>query len=662
MHSKYAFSLVELMVAVGIVGVLVTLAIPRYHSFIVQARRGEAKSNLSHIISLQKVYKIDYFSYYAGSPMREWKGIGYKDGYGRTGEHACDADTEVDKGLCNHLGFRPDAINELRYLYQVSPDGKIVTASAASDDDGYWIYPDCNGDGRSECGYPSGDALQASVKGSKPSVCRNITKYCPEDASIVVTPPPPPPMPTPVCTSTTTVAWGSIDTSQICSTEFGTQYGTKREQWTGDPSCTADIYTEVTRNVSGTEDCNGCVCPDWPSMVWPSIDTSTTCKGTNYTQAETQTRVCTGSPIPPATSCPNTHSVTRLVPGEKNCTCEDLNRPQPVGGCTSVEQWVGFPTCRCQCRNSEPVGGCPADRPWDTSFCACNCPLGSACPVNRPLYDASNCACVCGKDVASCDADGNKSFDPVSCTCYDPDMTPEPDNPYPCPPGAPYNKTYWVNIRWVQNSVGDWRQVHKEQMRCCQGDMVTTTYGYGQVPLERADSAYTPPCGCKPLEYEGANNTCHSYLQGKGRNCLKNVFNEWLGELGKFRTTHANFMSSLGHVNRRQTSPVFHHEWGTISSNTANPAEWVHNALFVWSYMGGQYTGDNRWFVCPPYAHMTGDGWTVSDGPSCMNLAEPPCTGADARGQCQVNWPAFKTYLWPRLFNGTSNGGEPACQ
>lgn len=116
MHGKLAFSLVELMVTVGVVGILVTLAVPRYQQFTVLSRRGEAKSNLSHIISLQSAYKIDYFSYYAGSPMRDDKGIGYKDGYGRTGEHACDADTEVDKGLCNHLGFHPNAINELRYL------------------------------------------------------------------------------------------------------------------------------------------------------------------------------------------------------------------------------------------------------------------------------------------------------------------------------------------------------------------------------------------------------------------------------------------------------------------------------------------------------------------------------------------------------------------
>ena len=122
MHTKSAFSLVELMVAGAIVGILVMLALPRYQAFTVKARRGEAKSNLSHLRSLQAAYKIDYFDYYRGAPMIGVKGIGYKDGLGRTGDHACAADPEVDKGLCNHLGFEPEALGELRYFYQFRDD------------------------------------------------------------------------------------------------------------------------------------------------------------------------------------------------------------------------------------------------------------------------------------------------------------------------------------------------------------------------------------------------------------------------------------------------------------------------------------------------------------------------------------------------------------
>ena len=67
MPNKIAgLSLVELMVATGIVGILTMIAVPRFYSFIAQARRGEAKSNLAHIVALQAAYKLDHWQYYYG--------------------------------------------------------------------------------------------------------------------------------------------------------------------------------------------------------------------------------------------------------------------------------------------------------------------------------------------------------------------------------------------------------------------------------------------------------------------------------------------------------------------------------------------------------------------------------------------------------------------
>ena len=107
MRSRIAgFSLVELMVAVGIIGILAVIAVPRYKSFLVQARRGEAKANLSHLASLQEVYKVEHYAYYQGSAMTGVKGIGYKDGSGNIGD-CTDPSLDVDEGLGNHLGFRP---------------------------------------------------------------------------------------------------------------------------------------------------------------------------------------------------------------------------------------------------------------------------------------------------------------------------------------------------------------------------------------------------------------------------------------------------------------------------------------------------------------------------------------------------------------------------
>lgn len=174
-HNKRAFSVTELMVVVSVVGILVMLAIPRYQAFMVMSRRGEAKSNLSHIISLQESYRIDYFGYYDGLAMTGVNGIGGTDCLNRAGVHGCGLPDE-DKGLCNHLGFWPEAVGELRYRYQVIGSGSAAKASSSSGS-AKEIFPDCDGGGASECGCPKGDALTQTVNGN-PLVCRNITKYC----------------------------------------------------------------------------------------------------------------------------------------------------------------------------------------------------------------------------------------------------------------------------------------------------------------------------------------------------------------------------------------------------------------------------------------------------------------------------------------------------
>lgn len=59
------FSLVELMIVVGIIGVLATLAMPRFRQFQAKAKMGEAKNNLVHIYTLQQSYQLDNNTYAA---------------------------------------------------------------------------------------------------------------------------------------------------------------------------------------------------------------------------------------------------------------------------------------------------------------------------------------------------------------------------------------------------------------------------------------------------------------------------------------------------------------------------------------------------------------------------------------------------------------------
>ncbi len=64
-----AFSLVELMIAVGIIRVLATLALPRFKQFQAKAKMGEAKSTLNHIFTLQQAYMVTANQYQAFTPM-----------------------------------------------------------------------------------------------------------------------------------------------------------------------------------------------------------------------------------------------------------------------------------------------------------------------------------------------------------------------------------------------------------------------------------------------------------------------------------------------------------------------------------------------------------------------------------------------------------------
>ena len=65
-HKKkdQGFSLVELMVAVGIMGAMSSLAVPQYQKFRANAAQSEAKSSLSSIYTLQQLYFTEH-SYYA---------------------------------------------------------------------------------------------------------------------------------------------------------------------------------------------------------------------------------------------------------------------------------------------------------------------------------------------------------------------------------------------------------------------------------------------------------------------------------------------------------------------------------------------------------------------------------------------------------------------
>ena len=126
-HSSYfAFSLTELMAVVAIIGVLVTLAVPRFKVFIARARMAEAKNNLGIINKLQEAYWLEQ----EGLGSGKYAGISY--GVGDCGIGAAK----------NVLGFRlSDCTNSARYLYTTY--GSATTADRANSASTKPIYPNC---------------------------------------------------------------------------------------------------------------------------------------------------------------------------------------------------------------------------------------------------------------------------------------------------------------------------------------------------------------------------------------------------------------------------------------------------------------------------------------------------------------------------------------
>lgn len=58
-HGAAGFSLIEMLVVVGIMATLVGIGYPKYRGFTASAHQSEAKNNLSHIYTLENIYSSD---------------------------------------------------------------------------------------------------------------------------------------------------------------------------------------------------------------------------------------------------------------------------------------------------------------------------------------------------------------------------------------------------------------------------------------------------------------------------------------------------------------------------------------------------------------------------------------------------------------------------
>ena len=144
-----AFSLVELMAVVTIMGILVALALPRFRTFVARSRMAEAISNLAIINSLQKSYNLRYMSLGDGKDDVWWGLGGGAAGTDIMGNGESTVKCDDPAHVKNQLGFRVEECERLRYTYKTHGADKD---EAINENSVLLIYPDtdCQGAGSTD--------------------------------------------------------------------------------------------------------------------------------------------------------------------------------------------------------------------------------------------------------------------------------------------------------------------------------------------------------------------------------------------------------------------------------------------------------------------------------------------------------------------------------
>ncbi len=115
MKKNLGFTLVELMIVVGVMGILAAIAIPQYDSYLRKSKRAEAKTALNALAQLQE-------SFYANNGNRYTTKLG-------TGGLNCHK-----KGICKNDGGTSASSSDGNYTLGLAVEGNsfTLTATAAS--------------------------------------------------------------------------------------------------------------------------------------------------------------------------------------------------------------------------------------------------------------------------------------------------------------------------------------------------------------------------------------------------------------------------------------------------------------------------------------------------------------------------------------------------
>jgi len=159
-NSEAGFTLVELMIVVGIIGLLVAIAVPKFLSYQARSRRSEAYVNLAAVARNQSTYHAERGEYFEAGAWPDFSAYGGLS----TRKMPWDAASEVAYA---DLGWKPEG--QVFYTYDTNTGATACTctmcftATAAGDVDDddlnsavMYVHPETNAEGvvLGEC--PSG--------------------------------------------------------------------------------------------------------------------------------------------------------------------------------------------------------------------------------------------------------------------------------------------------------------------------------------------------------------------------------------------------------------------------------------------------------------------------------------------------------------------------
>ncbi|HBS47788.1 TPA: hypothetical protein DEO28_01835 [Candidatus Dependentiae bacterium] len=105
LQSKKAFSLIELLVVIGIIAVLTAIAVPNYFKYLAKAKQVEVAANLTALYTAEQIYfseNGEYSTNLNGEGGLNWQPAGYQEG--------------KDKNFYYTYGFNSDGQENMTYF------------------------------------------------------------------------------------------------------------------------------------------------------------------------------------------------------------------------------------------------------------------------------------------------------------------------------------------------------------------------------------------------------------------------------------------------------------------------------------------------------------------------------------------------------------------